>query len=59
VRLGAAEAARVRQGQAVQAEASRDSGRCRLYDEKNRFFGIGERSPEGLVRPRRLLNLPL
>ncbi len=59
VRLGAADADRVRHGQSVQAEASLESERCRLYDERGRFFGIGERSAEGLVRPRRLLNLPL
>ena len=59
VRLGVADAARVRQGQTVQAEASSEPVRCRLYDERGRFFGIGERSAEGFVRPRRLLNLPL
>jgi tRNA pseudouridine55 synthase len=59
VRLQAADAERVRHGQPVQAEASRETTRCRLYDDKGRFFGIGELSPEGFVRPRRLLNLPL
>jgi tRNA pseudouridine55 synthase len=59
VRLGAADADRVRHGQPVQAEASHEPERCRLYDERGRFFGIGERAAEGLVRPRRLLNLPL
>ncbi len=59
VRLQAADAERVRHGQPVQAEASRKTTRCRLYDDKGRFFGIGELSPEGFVRPRRLLNLPL
>lgn len=59
VRLVAADADRVRHGGTVQAGASREAARCRLYDEKGRFFGIGELSTEGLVRPRRLLNLPL
>jgi tRNA pseudouridine55 synthase len=59
VRLGASDAARVRHGQALQAEASGEPARCRLYDEQGRFFGIGERSPDGTLRPRRLLNLSL
>jgi tRNA pseudouridine55 synthase len=59
VRLDAVDSERMRHGQAVQAEASREAVRCRLYDDKGRFFGIGELSPEGCVRPRRLLNLPL
>ncbi|MGH8309705.1 MAG: tRNA pseudouridine(55) synthase TruB [Steroidobacteraceae bacterium] len=44
-------------GQAVQARASHERGRCRLYDAQGRFFGIGECTAEGLVRPRRLFNL--
>src|SRR5688572_15163939 len=54
----AADAARrLRHGQHIEAQASQHSGRCRLYDEQGRFFGIGECTAEGLIRPRRLLNV--
>jgi tRNA pseudouridine55 synthase len=51
------EAERLRQGQRLQARASQPPGRCRLYDEGGRFFGIGECTPDGVVRPRRLLQI--
>ncbi|MGH8267264.1 MAG: tRNA pseudouridine(55) synthase TruB [Steroidobacteraceae bacterium] len=68
VRLTHADAARLRQGQAVTAPVSgapRGSPvhvtgapvRVRLYDGEGRFFGIGAADGSGAVRPRRLLNL--
>lgn len=55
--LDADDAARLRRGQAAQARAAHEHGRCRLYDAQGRFFGIGECTAEGLVQPRRLFNL--
>lgn len=55
VRLDAERAGRVRHGQAVPAQAA--PGKTRLYDERGAFMGIGELAA-GVVRPRRLLNLP-
>ena len=34
------------------------AARVRLYDEQQRFVGIGNTDAAGAVRPRRLLNLP-
>jgi tRNA pseudouridine55 synthase len=56
VYLDAPRAQRLRQGQAVAAEAA-VSGRVRLYDEAGRFFGMGEAEACGQVRPRRLFIL--
>jgi len=64
VELTAADAVRLRKGQAVPA-AVPDSGhgwaegttRLRLYDEAGRFLGIGVAAGAATVRPRRLLNL--
>lgn len=63
VHLTAADAARLRKGQAVPAEvpAANDPGageapRLRLYDEAGSFLGIGIAAGAHAVRPRRLLN---
>jgi len=63
VQLTAADAARLRKGQAVPAPvpaaqhpAAPEAGRLRLYDEAGRFLGIGVAAGAGAVRPRRLLN---
>ncbi|MDA8349666.1 MAG: tRNA pseudouridine(55) synthase TruB [Pseudomonadota bacterium] len=53
VRLDAAQADRVRHGQAVPV-GHEASGKARLYDERGAFMGIGELAG-GAVRPRRLL----
>jgi tRNA pseudouridine55 synthase len=63
VHLTAADAARLRQGQAVPAAvpaaehpAAGEPARLRLYDETGRFLGVGIAAGTGAVRPRRLLN---
>ncbi len=59
VHLTAADAARLRKGQAVpaaSAPAAGDAARLRLYDEAGRFIGIGVAAGAGAVRARRLLN---
>ena len=67
VQLTAADAARLRKGQAVPAAvpavergaeqvAAAEAGRLRLYDETGRFLGIGIAAGAAAVRPRRLLN---
>ena len=56
VYLDAPRAQRLRQGQAVAADAAA-SGRVRLYDESGRFLGMGEADAKGQVRPRRLFVL--
>jgi tRNA pseudouridine55 synthase len=57
VRLAAADAARVRHGQAVQCGADACRARVRIYDEWQRFLGLGETDGTGTLQPRRLLNL--
>ncbi|MGB6604797.1 MAG: tRNA pseudouridine(55) synthase TruB [Steroidobacteraceae bacterium] len=54
LQLAAADAVRVRHGQAVTAAGT--EGRVRLYDAAGQFLGIGARDSSGTVRPRRLLN---
>ena len=63
VHLTAADAARLRHGQAVPAAvpaaqdpAAGEPSRLRLYDEAGRFLGIGIAAGAHAVRPRRLLN---
>jgi tRNA pseudouridine55 synthase len=63
VRLPAADAARLRKGQAVSAPVPAaehpgacEGGRLRLYDEAGSFLGIGVAAGPATVRPRRLLN---
>ena len=66
VRLTAADAGRLRKGQAVPAAVPAGSApadgapdyapRLRLYDEAGRFLGIGVATGPATVRPRRLLN---
>jgi tRNA pseudouridine55 synthase len=59
VHLGAGEARRVLNGQAVMRQVASVVARVRLYDEAGNFLGIGEADSSGVVRPRRLLNLAL
>jgi len=56
VHLDAPRVQRLRQGQAVAADATA-SGRVRLYDASGCFFGMGEADERGQVRPRRLFIL--
>lgn len=63
VHLAAADAARLRQGQAVAAAvpaakdlAAGEPPHLRLYDEAGRFLGVGIAAGAHAVRPRRLLN---
>jgi len=63
VYLTAADAARLRKGQAVPAavpaaehSSAEKTPRLRLYDETGRFLGLGIAAGAGSVRPRRLLN---
>lgn len=56
VRLNAADTARLRHGQAVHGPTEpRTDGLRRLYDPEGAFIGMGERRPDGLIVPRRLL----
>ena len=48
----------VRQGQAVLVPRAPTSGWIRLYDESERFIGMGEIQDDGKVAPRRLFRLP-
>jgi tRNA pseudouridine55 synthase len=57
VQLDTAQAVRVRQGQQVACGGVGAARRVRLYDERQRFLGIGETDNAGVVRPRRLINL--
>jgi tRNA pseudouridine55 synthase len=57
VHLTAAEAQRLLKGQRVLTQLPRAASRLRLYDERERFLGIGEADPAGAIQPRRLLNL--
>jgi len=67
VQLTAADAARLRKGQAVPAgvppgsspadDAPDRAPRLRLYDDAGRFLGIGVAAGAATVRPRRLLNI--
>jgi tRNA pseudouridine55 synthase len=54
VRLTAAEADRVRHGQAAVLSEIVPRGRVRLYDGTGRFFGLGEADGLRQVQPRRL-----
>ncbi len=56
VNLPAASAGFVKHGQAVMVTGLPEPGTLvRLYDEENRFFGIGEALDDGRVSPRRLV----
>jgi tRNA pseudouridine55 synthase len=55
--LDAAQARRMRHGQAVTVDTAALCGRVRLYDDSARFMGIGETDGGGDVRPRRLFVL--
>lgn len=54
VQLTALAVHRVTHGQAAGVPAETAPGRVRLYDEFDRFFGIGEADGFGMVQPRRL-----
>ena len=43
------------QGQAVWYSGQVEGGLLRLYDEQNRFLGLGQRDPEGRIAPKRLM----
>jgi tRNA pseudouridine55 synthase len=64
VSLAAAQAARLMQGQAVSIAGDAVNAavgiadRVRLYDEADRFLGIGATDEHGIVRPRRLFLSP-
>ncbi len=47
----------IRQGQAVFMPNAPTQGWVRLYDQEDRFFGVGEIQSDGKVAPRRLLHL--
>lgn len=57
VRFPQASAYYVRTGQAVRAGRPPSRGLVRMYDEQDRFMGIGETLDDGRIAPRRLLNL--
>jgi tRNA pseudouridine55 synthase len=54
--FSARDAERLRHGQRLQAGAS-PAGRVRLYDDRGVFFGIAECAGDGVVHPRRVLDL--
>jgi tRNA pseudouridine55 synthase len=56
VHLSRPDALRIRHGQQVSCDAGRSAGMVRLYDDNGRFMGVGERLPDGNVRPRRLMS---
>jgi tRNA pseudouridine55 synthase len=58
VRLAAAQARRVLQGQSIAWGGDGGPSRVRLYDQAERFLGIGDADGHGAVRPRRLFNWP-
>ncbi len=53
-RVGAEAAGRFLQGQQVPADFSARDGNLRVYDDEDRFLGIGEIPFPGAVRPRRV-----
>lgn len=58
IRLSADSAFYMRQGQAVLIPKAPTSGWVRLYDQHERFLGVGEVQDDGKVAPRRLFHLP-
>jgi tRNA pseudouridine55 synthase len=56
VQLTALAAHYLRQGQSVTARHGLSPGWVRIYDESQRFLGIGEILDDGQVAPRRLLS---
>ncbi len=56
VRLAAPEAYRVGLGQAVAVVRGGESGWVRIYEQPDRFLGVGWLEPDGQVRPRRMLS---
>jgi tRNA U55 pseudouridine synthase TruB len=60
VKLDLADARAIRQGKLVSLPAAaaavddQPAGAVRLYDEQERFFGLGERSAAGLLKAKRL-----
>jgi tRNA pseudouridine55 synthase len=54
VRVPAAAALRLRQGQVLTLPVTGASGRVRLYQEGGGFLGLGELDTEGRLRPKRL-----
>lgn len=55
--LGAELAGFLRQGQAVQVPGAPASGLLRLHDAEGRLIGLGRVQEDGLVAPKRLMNL--
>ncbi|HIJ23777.1 MAG: tRNA pseudouridine(55) synthase TruB [Gammaproteobacteria bacterium] len=55
VQLDADSSYYVRQGQPVQISGAPDEGWVRIYDESNKFLGVGEIIDDGRVAPRRLV----
>jgi tRNA pseudouridine55 synthase len=57
VRLGASDSARIRRGQQVRCASGGEApARVRIYDDAQRFMGLGEKDATGMLQPRRLLN---
>ena len=57
IRLSADSAFYMRQGQAVLVPKAPTSGWVRLYDQHQRFLGMGEIQDDGKVAPRRMFHL--
>lgn len=57
IRLTADSAFYMRQGQAVQVPKAPTAGWVRLYDQDQRFLGVGEIQDDGKVAPRRMFHL--
>lgn len=58
VSIGAAAAARFREGQAVEVSAHGTPGLARVYGGDGEFVGVGEQSGDGWVTPRRVFRPP-
>jgi tRNA pseudouridine55 synthase len=55
IRLTADSAYYLRKGQPVLVPKAPTQGRVRLYDDQERFLGVGEILDDGRVAPRRLM----
>jgi tRNA pseudouridine55 synthase len=54
IRLDVAEAERLRRGMEVSRADPGWTGACRVYDAQGTLCALGERRPDGTVRPKRL-----
>jgi tRNA pseudouridine55 synthase len=41
-------------GQSIQVEQDFECANVRLFDQNEKFMGLGEMSPDGVIKPKRL-----